>query len=265
MVSDAPLLVERPTPGLRLLTLNRPDRLNALTEDLVEQLIEALGEADADSSCRAVIVTGAGRGFCSGFDLQSDAAGELATGTAMPVRERLQGQSRWASLPGLVRTLRPIVIAAVNGVAAGGGLAFALAADLRVASPAASFVVANVRIGLSGGEMGIAYALPRLIGTGRAAELMLTGRTLTAEQAHAWGLVNKIEDDVVAAAKELAASIAANSPFGIEMTKQLLALAVDAPSFEAAVALENRTQVLASFTQDMADAVAAFADRRGKE
>jgi enoyl-CoA hydratase len=255
------LIVTEPAPGVRVLTLNRPERLNALDPELVEALRAALHDADGDAVCRVVLLTGAGRGFCAGFDLHSEGAGELASGTAPPVRERLQGQARWSGLAGLIRGIRPVVIAAVNGVAAGGGLALALAADLRVASPAASFVVANVRIGLSGGEMGIAYALPRLVGVGRAAELMLTGRTLGADEAQAWGLVNELADDVVPATLELAGHIVANSPFGVETTKELLGLAVDAPSFDAVVALENRTQVLASFTQDMADAVAAFGRR----
>jgi enoyl-CoA hydratase/carnithine racemase len=264
-VARDPLLrVEEPAPGVWLLTLDRPERLNALDAELVERLRDALRDADDSPSCRVVVLTGAGRGFCAGFDLTSDAAAELATGTALPVRERLHGQSQWSGLAGLVRSIRPVVIAAVNGVAAGGGLALALAADLRVAGPAASFVVANVRIGLSGGEMGIAYALPRLVGAGRAAELMLTGRAVPAEEARAWGLVNEVADDVVAAAVALAGSIVANSPFGVEMTKELLGLALDAPSFDAVVALENRTQVLASFTQDMADAVAAFGRRHDR-
>lgn len=256
------LLIEQPTTGVWMLTLNRPERLNALTPDLIEQLMAALHESDADQSCRVVVLTGAGRGFCAGFDLQSDAAGELASRTASPVRERLQGQSRWSALPGLVKTIRPVVIAAVSGPAAGGGLALALAADLRVAAPSAKFIVSNIKLGLSGGEMGIAYHLTRLLGVGRAAELMYTGRPLAADEAYAWGLVNGIADDAVAAALELAGQVAANSPFGIEMTKEILALAVDAQSLEAVVAVENRTQVLASFTQDMADAVGAFAKRR---
>jgi enoyl-CoA hydratase len=110
--------------------------------------------------------------------------------------------------------------------------------------------------------MGIAYALPRLVGAGRAAELMLTGRTLRADDGHAWGLVNEIADDAVSAALDLARVIVANSAFGVEMTKELLALAIDAPSFDAVVALENRTQVLASFTPDLADRVAEFRAER---
>jgi enoyl-CoA hydratase len=255
------LLAGEPIPGVRLLSLNRPERLNALTPELVDELGAALEAADADPACRVVVLTGTGRGFCAGFDLRSEAADELASGTAAPVRERLQGQGRWSDLAALVRALRPVVIAAVNGVAAGGGLALALAADLRVAGRAASFVVANVRIGLSGGEMGIAYALPRIVGAGRAAELMLTGRPLPADEALAWGLVNQVADETVPAALALARVVAGNPPFGVEMTKELLGLAVDAPSFAAAVALENRTQVLASCTRDMADAVAAFAAR----
>jgi enoyl-CoA hydratase len=259
-----PLAVDDPAPGIRLLRLNRPERLNALSPELVAELTAALDAADRDPDCRVVILTGNGRGFCAGFDLHSDAAGELADGAAAPVAERLRGQAQWSDLTARIRALRPVVIAAVNGVAAGGGFALALAADLRVAGANASFLVANVRIGLSGGEMGIAYTLPRLVGAGRAAELMLTGRTLPAVEAAAWGLVNSVADDAVAAALQLADAVVANPAFGVAMTKELLALAVDAPSFQAVTALENRTQVLASFTQDMADAVAAFAHRHDR-
>jgi enoyl-CoA hydratase len=256
------LIIEDEAPGVRMITLNRPDRLNALSVELIEALHAAFDAADADERVRAVVLTGAGRGFCAGFDLKSDRAAELAKDGPMAVPARLLGQSHWSAAVGKLRKMRPVIIAAVNGPAAGGGLGLALAADLRVAAPSASFIVANIRIGLSGGEMGISYALPRLVGTGRAAELMLTGRSLSAAEALGWGLVNSVADDAKAAALQLAGSVVANSRFGVEMTKELLALAVDAPNFEAVEALENRTQVLASMTGDMAAAVGAFADRR---
>jgi enoyl-CoA hydratase len=164
-------------------------------------------------------------------------------------------------LPERIRSLRAPVIAAVNGPAAGGGLALALAADLRVCSATAKFVVANIRLGLSGGEMGIAYLLPRLVGTARAAELMFTGRPLLPEEALGWGIVNRVADPALDAALELAGQICENPTFGVEQTKEVLQLAVDAPGLAAAIALENRTQVLASTGAEMA---AAIAERRAR-
>jgi enoyl-CoA hydratase/carnithine racemase len=255
------VLRSNPEPGIGVITLNRPDRLNALTDGLIDALATALDAVDEDPDCEVVILTGAGRGFCAGFDLSSDVAGELAAGDRESPRSRLHGQSRWAGIPARIRSLRPPVIAAVNGAAAGGGLAIALAADLRVCSSTAKFVVANVRLGLSGGEMGIAYLLPRLVGTARAAELMLTGRPLLADAALQWGIVNRVTDPVLDGAFELAREVAANPRFGVEQTKELLQLGIDATSFAAATALENRTQVLASTGTEMAEAIAATRKR----
>jgi enoyl-CoA hydratase len=255
------LLRSSPEPGITVLTLNRPDRLNALTDELIDALYDALDAADADPDCRGVVLTGAGRGFCAGFDLASDTAGELAAGDRESPRSRLRGQYRWAGIPARIRSLRPPVVAAVNGAAAGGGLAIALAADLRVCSSSAKFVVANVKLGLSGGEMGIAYLLPRLVGTARAAELMLTGRPLLAGDALQWGVVNSISDPALDGALTLAREVAANPRFGVEQTKELLQLGIDSPSFAAATALENRTQVLASTGSEMAEAIASVRER----
>jgi enoyl-CoA hydratase/carnithine racemase len=258
------VLRSNPEPSITVLTLNRPDRLNALTDELIDALYAALDAADADSDCQVVVLTGAGRGFCAGFDLSSDTAAELSTGDRESPRSRLRGQYRWAGIPARIRSLRVPVVAAVNGAAAGGGLAIALAADLRVCSSSAKFVVANVKLGLSGGEMGIAYLLPRLVGTAGAAELMLTGRPLLASDALQWGVVNSISDPALDGALQLARAVAANPRFGVEQTKELLQLGIDAPSFASATALENRTQLLASTGSEMADAVASVRERHVK-
>ncbi len=255
------VLCSNPEPGISVITLNRPDRLNALTDELIDMLTAALDSADTDPECRVVVLTGAGRGFCAGFDLSSDTAGELAAGDRESPRSRLRGQQRWAAIPERIRALRPPVVAAVNGAAAGGGLAIALAADLRVCASSAKFVVANVKLGLSGGEMGISYLLPRLVGTARAAELMLTGRPLLAADALQWGVVNGISDPALDGALRLAREVAANPRFGVEQTKELLQLAIDAPSFAATTALENRTQVLASTGSEMAEAIGSVRAR----
>jgi enoyl-CoA hydratase len=251
------VLVSTPRPGVRLITLNRPGRLNAIDDTLVADLHGALDQV-ADDDCRVVVLTGAGRGFCAGFDMKSSRGADFAEGRRHPVAATLRGQTRLADLVRRLRTLRPPVVAAVNGPAAGGGFALALAADIRVAAPGAVFVVANVRLGLSGGEMGIAYLLPRIVGGGRAAELMLTGRSLSAQEAERYGLVTTIADDPVAAALEVAEAISAHGRFGVEMTKELLTLSAAGTDLDTVLALENRTQVLASMTEDMERAVAGF-------
>jgi enoyl-CoA hydratase/carnithine racemase len=161
-------------------------------------------------------------------------------------------------------SLKPM-IAAVNGPAAGGGLALALACDIRIAAPEARFNVAFVRLGLSGADVGVSWLLPRVVGLGHASEMMLTGRLVEADEALRIGLVNSVaesNDALIDTCLEKAAEIARNSPFGLRLTKQVLELAMDAPSLEAAIALENRNQVLASRTEDMGEAVAAFLQKR---
>jgi enoyl-CoA hydratase len=255
--------VEHHEDGIGVVTLNRPDRLNAITPQLVEDLHDALHGLSRSSACRAVILTGAGRAFCAGFDLKSEMADDAA-GRPPPVEVSYRSQQRWGAMVSAVRSVPVPVIAAVNGPAAGGGFALALAADLRVASTTATFIVANVKIGLSGGEMGISYLLPRLVGPGRAAELMYTGRTVDATEAHGWGLVNRLVegDQLLANALDLAHQIMANSPFAIRLTKEMLQVGVDSPSLEATLVLENRTQILAGSSGDIAEAITAFRERR---
>lgn len=260
-----PVLLSEPSPGTWLITLNRPHRLNAITDELVDGLHTALDHLDRETNARVVVVTGAGRGFCTGFDLQDgwDGAGSDRA------EDRYRGQQRLAALIARLRAAPVPVLAAVNGPAAGGGLGLALAADLRVAASTARFLVANVRIGLSAGEMGISYLLPRLVGEGRAAEMMYTGRAVDAAEALGWGLVNRLvePDAVLDAAFDLAEQISANASFGVRLSKEMLRLGTDAPSLEHALVLENRTQVLAGYNQDVTMAIHAFragpSDHRG--
>jgi enoyl-CoA hydratase len=163
-----------------------------------------------------------------------------------------------------LRGLRQPVIAAVNGAASGGGLALALAADVRLASPAARFNVAFVRIGLSGCDIGVSWLLPRLIGASRAFEMLLSGRMVEADEADRVGLVSRLvpADDLLDEAVAIAEAIAANSPFGVWMTKEVMWSNLETGSLQAGIDLENRTQILASLTGDMTEAVAAFLEKR---
>jgi enoyl-CoA hydratase len=252
--------VEELRPGVALLTLRRPEKLNALTWGMIQSLLDALAGIAADSEVRAVVLTGEGRGFCAGIDIgQGDAVG--TQGDVVSVYRR---QELVASLAPTLRNLPQPVIAAVNGPAAGGGMAIALACDIRLVVPEAAFHPSFVKIGLSGGDVGVSHLLPRLVGLGMASELLLTGRRVDAQEALRIGLVNRIcpSDRLVDDAAELALEIAANSPFGVSMTKQVLRHNVDASSLEAAIELENRTQVLATRTDDMAEALSAFLEKR---
>jgi enoyl-CoA hydratase/carnithine racemase len=262
MSSQSPLvLVDRARSDVAVVTLNQPDRLNALSFALVEELHQALDDIERDNSCRVVIVTGAGRGFCSGLDLLQYGGSPVAEGTSGP-RASMLSQARIASLPTKIHRLQQPVIAAVNGPAIGGGFALALACDLRVASPTALFRSQFIRMGLGGCDIGISYLLPRLIGASRAAELLLTSRDVGADEALRIGMVSTCADDVLAAAFELAETMTSFGSFALPMTKEVFWSNVDAPSIESAIHLENRTQTLAATSGEIDDAVAAFLARR---
>jgi len=259
----ATVLVDELKPGITQITLNRPDSLNAMNHELVSAVHDALDTVDADTSCRAVILTGAGRAFCAGLDLKGagPAPGTDGLGRA---QAGMLSQQHIASLYTHMRRVRKPIIAAVNGPAAGGGFAFALASDIRVAAQSAKFNVAFVRIGLSGCDVGVSYLLPRLIGASKAFELMLTGRFVLADEAERIGLVSRVvpDGDVVDAAVEIADQIAANSPFGVWMTKEVMWANLETGSMQAAIDLENRTQILTTFTEDMPEAMRAFLEKR---
>jgi enoyl-CoA hydratase/carnithine racemase len=255
--------LQRPHAEVTLLTLNRPEKLNALSFDVVEELHGALDEIAADNTSRVVVLTGAGRGFCSGLDLTAIGPSPVAAGTKGP-RSGMRSQERIAELPLKLRRLHQPVIAAVNGPAYGGGFALALACDLRVASASARFCSQFIKVGVGGCDIGISYTLPRLIGGARAFELMLTAREVDAAEALALGVVTDVVADgsVVDRALELAELICSYTPFGVEMTKQVMWANLDAPSFEVALHMENRTQILAGTGGEIMEAAAAFAERK---
>jgi len=254
---------ERVAEGVTLLTLDRPERLNAMNAELIGDLHRALDGVSGDAGCRVVVLTGAGRGFCAGLDLGGYGRPPGATEEGRP-QAGLRVQQHIAALVPKLRGLRQPVIAAVNGPAAGGGLALALAADIRVAAAAARFNVAFVRVGLSGCDIGVSWLLPRLVGASRAFELLLTGRLIDAVEADRIGLVSRVvaDGEVVDAAVSLAGEIVANSPMGVWMTKEVMWSNLEVGSLHAGIDLENRTQILTSFTEDQAEAVRAFLEKR---
>jgi len=257
------LQVDQPDEGITRITLHRPDRLNALNAELVGELHEALDALAGDRSCRAVVLTGAGRGLCAGLDLHGYGPAPQAAGVGR-VEDTFAIQTHIAALVPRLRALPQPVIAAVNGAASGGGLALALASDIRIASASARFNVAFVRLGLSGCDIGVSWLLPRLVGASRAWELMLTGRIIDAAEADRIGLVLEVvpDQDLLDAALRTARLIAANSPWGVRMTKEVMWSQLEVASLQAGIDLENRTQVLSSMTADMREAVAAFLEKR---
>jgi enoyl-CoA hydratase len=178
--------------------------------------------------------------------------------------ERLYWQEQFAGMVKRVRAMPQIVIAAINGPCAGAGLALALSADIRLATPTAQFLNAAIRMGLGAGEAGMSYMLPRLIGASRAFEILVTGRSVSAEEAERIGLVTSVNsaESLMDKAVALARNINRNSPFATAHTKRVLWENLDAPSFQAALELENRTQILASMTDDYKEATAAFTEKR---
>ncbi len=261
-----PVLVEEPAAKVRRLTLNRPDQLNAMTSELCEGLHEELRRIAIDRSCRAVILTGAGRGFCAGVDLNGYGAAPGNDGSDES-RDRLTNQEHMSRLVLALRALPQPVIAAVNGPAAGLGLALALGCDIRYAAPEAVFRVAFINIGLSNCDMGTSWLLPRLIGASRSHELMLTGRRVDAEEALRIGLVADVvgEGGLLERASAAAEQIASLAPWGVRLTKQGMWAALEIPSEQAAVEYEDRQQIMATFGRAVPEAIGAFLEKRPAE
>lgn len=255
-----------PEDGILGVRLNRPQRLNALNPTLIGELIELFRGLQRDRSTRVVILGGNGRGFCAGADLQEFVAPGGIPGTENMSRLGFiyKFQEYLTELMLCIHECDKPVIAAVNGAAVGGGLAIALACDIRIAAADARFGSVFIRTGLSSCDVGTSYFLPRLVGAGVASELMLTGRIIDAAEAQSICLVSGIVpvDALTHAALEKARAIRENSEYGVWMTKKGLWANVDAPSLRHAMELENRTQVLGNFTGCMEEAMVAFAEGR---
>lgn len=236
------LSLETPSAGVTVLRLNRPRQLNAINQIMRDELVATLAALATDKTVHAVVLTGAGRGFCSGLDTRN--FGEIPTADD-PALDRLDFQESMAALPTAIRALPQPVIAAVNGPCVGAGFALCLASDIRICSTAATFGNGAILLGLSGGEMGMSYHLPRIVGTSVAADWMLTGRTVSAAEADRRGLVSELiePDHLDVRAVELATAVAGLSQFGVQLTKRALQANTDA-SLDAALELENRNQVL---------------------
>jgi enoyl-CoA hydratase/carnithine racemase len=242
------------------LTLDRPERLNALNARLIRELKTFFDGLDAGSAVRVVVLRGAGRAFCAGLDLKDMRAG----GPGSDVSEMLRSQKQVRDIMLAMRRCPQPIISVVQGAASGGGFALALASDIRLATPDARMNAAFIRIGLSACDVGVSYFLPRMVGASVAAEYMLTGRFIDAPRAAALGLVSRVAplEALQAEAMALADDMLHATPLGLRLTKEALGLAIDAPSMEAAIAMEDRNQVLCLQGPDFAEGVAAFVEKR---
>ncbi len=245
------------------LVLNRPEALNAINTQMVTDLRAYYGSLLENTDTRIVVMRGEGRAFCAGLDIKQanhmvDSAGHV------PVGRGFGFQGYLAEVYLLMRRCPQPIISLLQGPACGGGFAFALASDIRIAGESLRMNAAFIRIGLSSCDMGTSYFLPRLVGTSLASELMLTGRFIEAERALSTGLVSEVvpDDQLVAAAKPYLDEMLTTSPMGLRMTKEGLTMAVDGTSLEAAMAIENRNQIMCARTQDAKEGMRAFIEKR---
>lgn len=251
--------IDRPQPHTAVITLNRPDRLNALSIDLAIEIDRALRELADDNDTWVVVLTGSGRGFCSGLDLKD--YGVIPNIDGLTVGRIAQRSMRaYSNLVLSIRRMPQPLVAAVNGPAYGGGMCLALAADLRFASDTAVFNATGIVNGLTSTEMAAGWLLPRLIGGAHANDLLLTGRSIDASEAYRMGLVSRVVPDgeVVDEALAVAARMCEFSPYGLQMTKDVIWTAHEVASLEAAIELEDRNQLLLGFTENLQEAIRAF-------
>ena len=248
---------------ITVIELNRPDSLNTMNIALVSELTTALDEVDIDPGCRVVILTGAGRAFCAGLDLRGYGDNDIVEQRGLMVSS-FERQRAIAALVERIHRLRQPVIAAVNGPAAGGGLALVCASDIRIGAEASVYAVGFLRAGFSACDLGISWLLPRLVGVGRAHELMLTGRKFSATEALSYGLLVDVvaPDELLATATATARSILENPPVSVELTKVGMWAGTESPSFANSIEFENRQQMVAAMTDDRDEATAAFLEKR---
>jgi enoyl-CoA hydratase len=253
------VLVEHPQPHTAVVTLNRPDRLNAMSIDLVVELYDAVDAVAAENDTWVIVLTGAGRAFCSGLDLKD--YGVVPNIDGLQVGRIAQRSMRYYSrlVPQLRRIPQP-VIAAVNGPAYGGGMCLSLACDLRIASTSAVFNATGIVNGLTSTELGASWLLPRLVGAAHSNDLLLTGRRVDAAEAHRIGLVSRVVDDgaMLDEALAMAAAMCEYSPYGLAMTKDILWVNLETTSLESAIEIEDRNQLMLGFTENLPEAIRAF-------
>ncbi len=256
--------VTRPHPHVAVVTLNRPERMNAMAFDVMIPFRDALRDIGSDNDVRIVVVTGAGRGFCSGADHENPGTMPNMEGLTLPTIA-LRSMEMLDDVIATIRRLHQPVIAAVNGAAIGGGFCLALAADVRVAADDAYFRAAGINNGLTAAELGLSFLLPRAVGHSRAAEIMLTGRDIDAAEADRIGLVSNVvpRESLLPTCFELADRINGWSRAGVELTKRALWNSLDAGSLQSHMDAEGTAQLFVRITtRNFEESVAARKERR---
>lgn len=257
------ITLDKPQPHTTVLTMSRPERLNAMSIEFVIELYESFEQVAADNDCWVVVLTGSGRAFSSGLDMKD--YGVIPNIDGLQVGRIAQRSMRYYSrlIPQMRRLPQPI-IAAVNGIAYGGGLCLSLGADIRIAAESAEFNATGIVNGLTSTELGVSFLLPRLIGAAHSNDLLLTGRKIGADEAHRMGLVSRVipDDKVLDAALGIAEGMCDFSPYGMAMTKDILWVNMETTSLESAIEIEDRNQLMLGFTENLPEAIRAFDQNR---
>jgi enoyl-CoA hydratase/carnithine racemase len=257
---STPLIIER-HGTTEIATLNRPEALNALDPALTAALYDYFDQLHHRPDVRVVVLRGAGRAFCAGLDIKSAGTGGGSSGGAM---HSWGVQQAIGNIYRRMRSCPQPIIALGHGAACGGGLSLLLASDVRIGAPSLRMNAAYIKVGLGGCDMGSSYFLPRLVGASLAAEMILTGRFISADRGLSSGLISEVVEEpaLLDAGLALAREMEGTAPWGLRLSKQALNLALDAPSLDAAMAVEDRQQVILTATQDHAEAMAAFLEKR---
>jgi enoyl-CoA hydratase len=255
--------VDRHDDFIRIVKLNRPQKLNAMNAALMSAIADTMEALRQDNQCRVVILTGEGRGFCSGLDLDDSGIVPNIDNLTVP-RIAMRAIEHFAAVVPAMRRVRVPIIAAINGPAYGGGMCLTLGADIRICNESAVFNATGINNGLTSTELGSSWLLPRLIGFSRSNEIMLTGRNVHAEEAERIGLVSKVlpDDQLLEEALRIAGKIAKLSPHGVAMTKETLWASMEIPGLEASLGLENRNQILLGMTTNLEEAIKARKEKR---
>ncbi len=261
--------------GIAILTLNRPEKLNAISFQMEEDLHNILDQLMTNLDCRVLIIRGEGRAFSAGTDLQEGLILNSKKNPegyekfyflniSEPLKRKMYHQWRITQIIAKMRKIPQPIIAAVHGSVAGGGFGFAMASDIRIAGEDANFINASINIGLTGADMGSSYFLPRLINLSRAAEIIYTGRGVFAEEALKIGFVSKVvkNENLLKEAVKLAEELLTKSPLGLRMTKEALNLSLDSPSLNNILQFENSSIVLSFSSKDVNEAASAFFGKR---
>tara|TARA_Y100001936_G_C16092797_1_gene688154 strand:- start:4101 stop:4952 length:852 start_codon:yes stop_codon:yes gene_type:complete len=263
MNSNECVKLERPEKYISVIRLNRPEKLNAMNAELMSGIADALTRVGQDNSTRVVIMTGEGRGFCSGLDLDNSGVIPNIDGLTVP-RLAMRAIEHFSKVVPMMRRIPQPIIAAVNGVAYGGGFCLTLGADVRICADNTVFNSTGIVNGLTSTELGVSWLLPRLIGASRSNEILLTGRNVGAQEAERIGLVSETvpADQVLARALDIASAMCKWSPHGLAMTKQTCWANLEVPGLEAAMELENRNQIMLGITTNLEEKKAARRDGR---